>query len=78
MTTRNGPEIPETMTPEFVKEYLAFIEEISGDDERAHIMEDNIYFAVIKAIAEGRCENITQCCVEVIKCEDIEFSRWHA
>lgn len=71
----NAPEMPETMTLQFVLEYLSFIKEISDDDERAHIMEDNIYYAVIESISLGKCQNIVGCCKAVLKSTDISFSR---
>ena len=63
----NAPEIPNRMNVEFIKEYLSFIQEISGDDERAHIMEDNIYYAVVESIAKEICDNPVECCKEVLK-----------
>lgn len=74
----NDPEIPEIMTPRFILGYLQFIKQISGDDERAHSMEDNIHRAVLKAISLGKCQDIAKCCKEVLKSEEISFSRWCA
>jgi hypothetical protein len=72
------PEIPNTMTVSFIQEYLEFIRSIASDDERAHVMEDNIHFAVIESISLGKCQDIVNCCKEVMKSTDIPFHRWCA
>lgn len=72
------PEFPEICTQEFIKEFIEYITEISGDDERAHIQEDNLYYYVLKSISTNKCDNPMQCCIETLKTEEIEFNRWHA
>lgn len=71
------PEIPEIMTVEFIKEYIHFIDN-DIYNERKHICEDDIYFAVIKAIANDKCENYKECCLVVMTVKNMEFDRWYS
>lgn len=49
-----------------------------GDNEAAHSMEDDLYFAVLKAIAEGKTDDPQSLAREALKSADIEFTRWCA
>jgi hypothetical protein len=79
MSYEEAPEIPEIINVKFIKEYLNFISnDLNGDDERQHGCQDAIYHAVVNSIAQEKCENPIECCKEVMKVQDIEFSRWCA
>jgi len=44
----------------------------------AHIEESNLYYILLEAISEGRCEDTEKCAEEALKSGEIEFSRWFA
>lgn len=48
------------------------------DHEELHILEDSLYEDILKAIAEGRCENQQECAAEALKVGELDFSRWYA
>jgi hypothetical protein len=57
---------------------VAKIEEESWDDEVAHIKEDELRRDFIKHVAESGDKNLAEMASEVLKTEDIDFSRWCA
>ena len=69
----------ERMTPEIVRARVAGIRAVAPkDDEAAHGAEDALYAALLRAIAEGRCDDVAQCAREALKTEEIDFARWCA
>lgn len=63
------------------KEVVRMVEKIraeSGDDERAHSMEDTLYQSVLRCIADGTAENPAECAAEALKAAAISFQRWCA
>ena len=57
------------------------IETLKGlvdDDERAHSFEDGLHEEVLKAIAEGRCEDPAKAAALALTTRNIEFCRWYA
>lgn len=66
------------ITPETVRQTVERIREAAGDDEAAHGMEDELHFDVLKAIAEGTCENPQECARLAIQTAEIGFARWYA
>ena len=66
------------LTVKDVIERVQKIFDIRGDDEMAHIHEEDLYLDVLKAIAEGKCDNPAACAREAVKTDEIQFSRWHA
>lgn len=77
MTTK-GP-----LTVEIVR---ALVAKIAGarfpsgnfDDESAHADEDELYQAVLSAIATGACDDPAGCAAEALKTKDLDFARWYA
>lgn len=66
------------MNTDDIQELIDDIKEILDDDETAHVREDLAYEAVLKAIAEGTCENPQECAKLVLTIRDLDFSRWYA
>ncbi len=73
-----APVFPEIITIEFVKQYVQYIAKVAetGDCEIAHSREDSLFFIILEAIAQNKCENPMECCVEAIKTSQIEFARY--
>jgi hypothetical protein len=66
------------MTVEKVRETIVRINDMAGDDEAAHSLEDKLHHDVLEAIAAGKCENPRELAREVIQTKNIQFSRWCA
>ena len=66
------------MTVRYVQVYLQHIYNKRWDNEGAHIAEDELYMDVLKAIAEGRCDDPAACASEALKSDNIDFVRWYA
>lgn len=49
-----------------------------GDDERAHIHEDTLYRAVLRAIALGACDDPATCAKAALETQMLKFARWYA
>lgn len=49
-----------------------------GDPEMAHSNEDELYRMVLRAIADGTCEDPRALAAEVLKAKDLDFPRWCA
>lgn len=54
------------------------IELVAGDFEVAHSDEDDLHHDVLKAIADGNCDNPAALAKEALKTLDIEFPRYCA
>lgn len=54
------------------------IKDISGDDEVAHAMEDDLYVAFVKFVSENGSPELSEMAKEVLKTENIDFARWYA
>jgi len=64
---------------EEIKQILVEIERKSGDEERAHILEDDLFCEFVLHIANDTFEgDIKEGAKEVLKSLDIEFDRWYA
>ena len=66
------------LTPSVVATCLEYIRRSAADDESAHGMEDNLFRAVLSAIAEDRCDDPKQCAALALTSEEIDFARWCA
>ena len=66
------------MTPEDVTNAVRRIYDLRGDDEAAHIAEDQLHVEVLKAIANSTCEHPRECARITLTSEDIKFQRWCA
>ena len=64
----------------YVEEAVADIESMAGDDEAAHTKEDQLYYEILKLIAEGALsgEDAVLCAKEALKTVEIDFARWCA
>jgi hypothetical protein len=62
------------MTPEDVRARVAAIERMKGDDEAAHIEEDELHQDVLRCLA-ARGEPLA---IEALKTREIDFERWCA
>lgn len=71
-------EVKVAVTPEWVTAQRLNIAKHSGDAERAHAYEDDLYERIIQSIADGQCEEPQVCCKIAIKTKDLNFSRWCA
>jgi hypothetical protein len=47
-----------------------------GNDAQCHIMQDELWEAVLEAVAGG-CGNEVELAREALKVRDIEFDRWY-
>lgn len=67
-----------------IKEIQDAIQEILAnrdDPERAHSLEDKLYFNFIKSLADNPaldCDYISRCAEEVLQTKTIKFARWCA
>jgi hypothetical protein len=65
------------MTLEEIEQRIRHIKDADGDDEAQHILEDDLYKDVLRAIACGAA-NAPKLAAAVLKADDLEFSRWCA
>jgi hypothetical protein len=61
-----------------IRSRLAYIVEVQNDPEVAHKLEDELYYDVLRAIAEGRCEKPREAAKLTITTAEIDFPRWFA
>jgi phosphate uptake regulator len=61
-----------------VVDRIEAIRAMASDDEMAHGEEDSLYEDILRAIAEGTCENPQECARLALTTQDIEFHRWGA
>ena len=67
------------MTVEEVEKRVADIEAGKGDDEGAHAAEDDLWEAVLKAIASNQPSGYPHMlAAAALKTREIDFSRWCA
>lgn len=66
------------LTVQEVRECVDNIAKKTYDDEVAHSMEDGLHQEVLRAIANGACENPQACAAEALKTCDLSFCRWCA
>lgn len=65
------------MTLDDIQERLNRIASILSDDE-AHMWEDSLHQDVLKAIAEGQCDDPAACARLALTSQQMVFSRWCA
>lgn len=65
------------MTAADVKLALTEIRDLAKDDEHAHAREDDLWRAVLEAIAKG-VPNPGELAALALESQTIEFSRWYA
>jgi len=65
------------MTPQDIADRVNHINDLRGDDEAAHGAEDDLYEAVLQAIANG-AENPAQLATIALGTKSINFNRWCA
>ena len=66
------------MTVDEVKAWVAKIDAGKDDDECAHCDEDDLHEAFIRLVAEVGDPALKELATEVLKTDDISFSRWCA
>ena len=66
------------MNIETIRAYVEQIERTRRDGEAAHSMEDGLRNEFIEFIAEHGPEDLAEMAKEVLKTNEIEFSRWYA
>lgn len=66
------------MTVATIDECLAAIRDSASDDEDAHSMEDDLHQTVLRAIANGSCNDAAACADWALRSLKIKFSRWQA
>ena len=79
------PVAAQTLTPgeevrtlDEVRDWLDSIHESAADNESAHGSEDNLYAAVLTAIANGTAEHPQAMAALALTSRDISFERWYA
>ena len=65
------------MTPEDVRLEVDRIASIAGDDEIAHIEEDDLHKAVLQSISDKTCSDPVECARIALTTSEIEFGRWY-
>ncbi len=66
------------LTLETIKESLAEIKAMSGDNEVAHCLEDELYVNVLAAIANGTCEKPRQAAALALTSQNFDHIRWYS
>lgn len=66
------------MDLDYVKERVAAIEAMKGDDESAHSAENGLRAEFIALVAEVGSPELAAMAREVLKTDNIEFCRWFA
>lgn len=70
------------MDVDWVENQLDAIRTAGGDgwidDEQAHALQDELWLAVLKAIAAGEVDNPQTVAAKACETENIKFSRWYA
>lgn len=66
------------MTPTDVRARIAEIRAVTGDPEKAHGREDDLYIDVLTAIAMQQTDDPRSLAEEALKATDIGFPRWYA
>ena len=65
------------MTIEDAQKVVEQIKHISGDDERAHSLEDSLHYDVLRSIAEG-CSDPSGLAKAALESAELDFCRWYA
>jgi hypothetical protein len=66
------------MTDDDIKERIERISGFALEDERAHIMEDELHQDVLLAISEGKCKDPARAAHLALRTKKIKFGRWYA
>lgn len=66
------------MTVDEIKAQVARIRARAGDDEMAHMAEDELHQSVLHAIASGECDDAKASAAAALETLEIEFARWCA
>ncbi|TXH41545.1 MAG: hypothetical protein E6Q97_37320 [Desulfurellales bacterium] len=61
-----------------VRKRIAKIESLKGDDELAHIKEDEPLFDFVRFVARSGDGHLSKIALAVLKVEDVDFSRYCA
>ena len=66
------------MTIKEIQDRIEKIRALDDDDERQHRVESYLHRDVLRAIADGTCEDPAACAREAMKTWDLPFERWYA
>lgn len=66
------------MNRQEIEKAIAHIREIAGDDEMAHIKEDELYVAFVRRVAQEAGGELAECAKLVLTTSEIDFERWCA
>jgi hypothetical protein len=66
------------MTLRRVQTLVAHVARMAGDDELAHGAEDNLHHRVLRAIADGKCDDPQACAAAALATLQLDFARWCA
>jgi hypothetical protein len=66
------------LTLEHVLKMLEDVYASAGDNEAAHGLEDRMHQTVLRAIADGKCEEPREAARIALKSQEISFARWCA
>jgi hypothetical protein len=66
------------MTPDWIRGRVRDIEAMAWDDESAHGEEDELWAAVLLAIANGETDDPAECAKAALETQGIRFARWCA
>jgi len=66
------------MTRIDVRKKIGEIAENLHDNEHAHKLEDRLFKLVISAIAKDDTDDAMGLCIEALKVDQMEFTRWYA
>lgn len=66
------------MNLKYIRQRVRDIKEMAADNEIAHGAEDTLHQDVLRAIADGKCENPRACAKAALGTLKLDFSRWYA
>jgi len=61
-----------------IRKKVAEIESCASDDEMAHSKEDDLYRLFVQFVAYNGPRHLKEMALEILKADDIDFSRWRA
>ena len=66
------------MTLQEVHDRVEFIKRVAGDDEAAHVAEDQLHEDFIAWVHASGAVELAEMARVVLTTQDVEFSRWYA
>lgn len=78
VSERRASTMVGNLTLAYVSGAVRKVYELRDDPEAAHDAEDRLHQEVLKAIANGYCENPASCAQQALMTKVIDFPRWCA